>query len=164
MKTMSMPGFTGEASLYRTNNRYRVVAGSGFLTKGNTNVIPQDCRWWLEAPICAALIPGGAVICTADCLAGLNAGPLGGFPCWVCWTGYLGALYGFCRDCIPAWMKAIIDAFESAGGGGGGGGGGGPIPCCPENKPYCCGICQPRPDGRGEFCDDQCAVDRGHCP
>jgi hypothetical protein len=127
---MNMPGFTGDASLYQTNNSYWSAAGS-YLSPGSTTVTPQACRWYAEAPICTGIIAGGAAVCAASCIAG--GGPLGGYPCYLCWTAYLGALYGFCRDCLPAWIKALIRPFE------GGGDDGGQQSCCPPGTICSCG-------------------------
>lgn len=118
---MTVPAFTADASLYRTSNHYRLGSSGSFPGDGNTTVFPQGCGR-IEGIECGFVIAGGIVVCTASCLA---SPALGGFPCWACWTGYLGALYGFCKDCIPSWMKALIDEFESGHSGGGGGGLGG---------------------------------------
>lgn len=165
MNIINMPGFTAEESLYQTSNHY-FTAGGSFLSNGNTTVTPQACRFWYEAPICGGLIIGGAAICTASCLAG--GGPAGGYPCYLCWTSYLGVLYGFCRDCIPKWMKDLIDIFEGGGGSGGGGGGppGGGYPArdcgCPVGT-RCCGGCHLVP-GQGRVCDDGCVRPGEECP
>jgi hypothetical protein len=152
---MNLPGFTAEASLYKTNGHYRSSAGS-FSADGNA-VAPQGCGF-VKGITCGAVIAGGVVVCTASCLA---SPALGGIPCLVCWTGYLGALYGFCRDCIPSWMRALLDLAEDGGNGGGGGGGGGPLPpptkgpCnCPLGS-RCCGPCVKVP-GQGLICDGEC--------
>jgi hypothetical protein len=131
MNTMNMPRFTAETSLYKTHNHYRSAGGS-LPSNGNTTVIPQACRWWAEGPVCAGVIAGGSVVCTASCLAAAEAGPLGGYPCYLCWAGALGATYGFCRDCIPGWIRAIIDAFDSSSGGV-------ELPCCPPGTVCKCG-------------------------
>src|SRR6266496_750549 len=102
---MNMPGFTAEGSLYKTNNHYRFAEGRSFLNDKNTTVTPQGCGW-VEGPVCGAIIVGGIGLCTASCLASPE---LGGLPCYGCWAAYLGGLYGFCRDCIPGWMRALID-------------------------------------------------------
>lgn len=115
---MNMPAFTAEASLYQTINHYQSAAGGSYLLNGNpTSVTPQACGW-IKGGVCGTFIAGGTVLCVSACLAGPAA-------CALCWAGFLGGLYGFCRDCIPGWMRALIDAFESGGGGSGGGGGGG---------------------------------------
>jgi hypothetical protein len=153
---MNLPSFTAEASLYKTANRYRGSAGS-FASDGNV-VAAQDCGF-TTGLVCGTFITGGVVVCTASCLA---SPALGGIPCLVCWTGFLGGLYGFCRDCIPAWMRALLDLAESGGGsnggGGSGGGGGGGVPkgqCgCPAGQ-RCCGNCIKVP-GQGLQCDGDC--------
>jgi hypothetical protein len=144
---MSMPGFTAETSLYQTNNLYRSAVG-GFLNNWNTTVTPQGCGI-LKGITCGVAIAGGTVLCTSACLAGPA-------PCVGCWTGALAIVgYGFCRDCIPAWMRALIDVFDGGGSGGGGGGGGGG--CCPPGR-TCCGSCE---SGR---CDDACIGPGQSCP
>lgn len=137
MNTIQIPGFTAEAALYRTNNHYQFAAGGSFLSDGNKSVTPQGCGW-IKGGICGAFIAGGIAVCTASCLA---SPALGGFPCYLCWTSFLGGTYGYCRDCIPGWMRALIDVFEGGGGSSGGsssGGGGGPVRdprrCCERNE------------------------------
>jgi hypothetical protein len=138
MNTMIMPGFTAEASLYQTNNHYRCAAGGSFLNDGNTAVIPQDCGL-ARGIACGGLITLGAAACTAFCFSGPG-------PCIGCWTIYLGGLYGTCRDCIPGWMRALIDLADGGGNGGNGGGPSCPSGCCSPNR--CCemdanGKCRP---------------------
>ncbi len=143
---MKMPGFTAEASLYQAINHYRSPAGGSFLVNGNTTITPQACGW-VKGGVCGTFIAGGTVLCVSACLGGPAA-------CALCWAGFLGGLYGFCRDCIPGWMRALIDAFESGGSGGGGGGGsggGGPRPigcevdekCCERDADRNCVLCIP---------------------
>jgi hypothetical protein len=140
---MNIPGYTAEASVYKTNNHYRLTAGGSFPSDGNTTVTPQDCSWFFELPICAGVIAGGVAVCTASCLAGAAAGPLGGIPCALCWTTFLGASYGFCRDCIPEWMRALIDAVSGDGGGGGGVVCGSNQKCCETDAQGRCTLCSP---------------------
>lgn len=157
---MNLPGFNAEVSVYKTNNHYRVAAGGSSPGDGNATVVPQGCGW-LDGILCGGLIAGGIVVCTASCLA---SPALGGFPCWLCWTGFLGFSYPFCKDCIPAWMQALIDEFESgggSGGGGGGGGGGGVAECCPSGR-RCCGSCV-KVSG-GLRCDGACVGANQECP
>jgi hypothetical protein len=82
---MTMPGFTAEASLYKTNGCYQLIASGGFLSDGSTTVVPQGCgffRWLACGAAVGACVP----------LCGIN------IPCYV---GCLGiSIYGFCRDCI----------------------------------------------------------------
>lgn len=143
----NIPGFTGEASLYHTNNHY-FTTGGGFLSEGHAIVTPQACGW-IRGITCGGAIAGGVVLCTSICLGG---GPA---ACYACWAGALGLIgFGFCRDCIPKWMRDLIDAFENGGGGGGGGsgGGGGPRPigceinekCCERDAEGNCILCWPR--------------------
>jgi hypothetical protein len=161
---MNVPGMTGEASVYKSNNHYRSTAGGRLLIHENANVALQSCGV-VEGVVCGTVIAGAAVICTASCLAGAAAGPGGAFPCYLCLVGALGALYGFCRDCLPAWILDIINSVDGGGGSGGGaGGGGGPLPCCPSGRPRCCGTCRPRPGGTGLICDGQCIGPGESCP
>jgi hypothetical protein len=155
---MNIPGFTAEISLYRTNNRYRFF-GEGFQSDGDAAVTPQDCGI-VKGGVCGTFIAAGLAVCTTACVVGAPTG----IPCWVCWTGFLGGLYGFCRDCIPEWIRDILDAVEGGGGGGGGGGtgggggGGGGTPgrsCgCPSGT-RCCGPCVKVP-GQGLACEGGC--------
>jgi hypothetical protein len=118
---MNMPRFTAEASLYHTNNHYWSAGGS-FLSDGNTTVTPQGCGIF-EKLRCGFFVGLGVAGCTALCLDG---GPP---ACAACWAAIFPAdLYINCRDCIPSWMRALIDIFE--GGGGDGAGGGGQINDC----------------------------------
>jgi hypothetical protein len=159
---MSMPGFAAEASLYKTNNHYRFSPSGGFQADGNAMVTPQGCGW-IKGSICGGIIVGGIAVCTASCVAGVASG---GISCGICWVGYLGALYGFCKDCIPEWMKALIDAVSDDGGGssGGSGGSGGSTsgPChCPVGT-RCCGTCV-KVSGRAPYCDGDCVARHKPC-
>jgi len=149
---MNMPGYAAEASLYRTNSHYAAARGGGFLSNGTTSVLPQGCGW-LEGGICGTFIAASTAACIALCLDG---GPI---ACAGCWTTALGPLFGLCKDCIPAWMRALIDEFES--GGGGGGGGSGPPLCCPIGRSCRCGgKCVP-----GQGCvDGVCLRPNQECP
>lgn len=150
---MQMPGFTAEASMYRSKNLYQSSAAAGLLRDSGTGVVPQDCGW-ASGILCGTLIGVGAAACTAFCFSGPG-------PCAACWLAYLGGVYQFCHDCIPAWMRALVDEFESGGGSGGGGGGGGGGGCCPPGK-RCCGNCA-KVSGR-LMCDDVCVGRRQACP
>jgi hypothetical protein len=155
---MPMPGFTAEVSAYKTNNSYRLGAGGSLSGYGEASVIPQGCGW-VEGITCGVVIAGGVVVCTASCLA---SPALGGIPCYLCWAGYLGALYGFCHDCIPAWMRALVDQGSSGGGSGGGGGGGGSShPPCPTGQ-KCCGSLVKM--GGHLVCDGDCVPRKEACP
>jgi len=159
MASMMLPGFTAEASAYRTKHQYRMAAGS-FAGDGTGSVVPQGCGW-IKGGLCAAVIGGGVVVCTASCLASPE---LGGFPCYACWTGFLGATSGFCKDCIPGWMRLIIGSFESGGGGGGstgGGGGGSSHPPCPTGQ-KCCGDLVKM--GGHLVCEGDCVPRKDACP
>jgi hypothetical protein len=148
---MKMPGFTAETSLYKTNNHYRLNAIGSSLSAGNTTVTPQGCGIG-ETIFCGTAIAGGSVLCVSACLAGPA-------PCVTCWTGVLAIVgYGFCRDCIPGWMRAVIDIFDSGSGGGGGGSSPPPPPsCCPRGQ-RCCGSCA------SGTCDDACISPGQSCP
>ena len=150
-KLNKMPGFAGEASVYQTINHYR-SAGKNFQSVGNTTVTPQGCGW-IKGGVCGAAIAGGTVLCTSACLGGPA-------PCVACWAGALAIVgYGFCRDCIPGWMRSLINLAEGGGGGtgsgsGGTGGGGRPNPrpvrcevgekCCEHDENGNCIDCVPR--------------------
>jgi hypothetical protein len=151
---MNLPGFTAEAGVYRTNNHYRLAAGGTFLGGAKTTAVPQGCGLF-QGIFCGAVIALGSAACLAFCLSGPA-------PCFGCWTIELGGLYESCKDCIPAWMKALIDEFEGGGGsGGGGGGGGGGSTCCPPGK-RCCGTCVKV--AGGTKCDDVCVGLHQVCP
>jgi hypothetical protein len=130
---MSIPRFNAEASLYKTNNHYRLAAGS-FLSDGKTSVVPQDCGIG-KGFLCGLALPVASVICAEACLSADFNGCLG------CVAGAIAVLgIGGCADCIPA------DAIRKLLGGGGGGGGGGNNPplCCPQGKScQCGGTCVP---------------------
>jgi hypothetical protein len=159
---MNMPGFSAETSVYRTTNRYRSAVSASFATDGEMPVTPQDCGI-IKGIVCGTAIGIGTTVCTASCLAAANAGPLGGYPCWLCWTGFLGAIgLGGCLDCIPQWMLDIIHAFENAGGGGGGGG---VSLCCPVGSTCKCGgRCVTMPDGSMACVGGTCLKPLQSCP
>jgi hypothetical protein len=154
---MSMPGFSAESSLYQSNNQYRTT-GPKCASDVSSDIVPQGCGW-VVGIICGGVIAGGAIFCTGVCIAG---GPeSGGLPCWLCWTGYLGGLYGFCRDCLPEWVKELIGSFE---GGGGSGGGGEPM-CCPYGRSCRCGgKCVSQADGSIRCVDGICLKPGQACP
>src|SRR5262245_25509455 len=130
---MNMPGYTAEWSVYRTTNPYR-SGGASSLTDGNTIVAPQGCGLGRGA-LCAGGVALGSALCVGICFDPL----LGPASCYACWASALpGALLAFCKDCIPAAVRAIIDAFESSGGGAGSGAGS--TGCCPRGM-KCCGSC-----------------------
>jgi len=109
---MNIPKFTAEASLYQTSNHYRFAAGGNSLNDGKTTVIPQGCNF-IEAGVCGGAVVGVGALCLSACIAG----PV---PCAACWGGAMPlALYGFCWDCIPDWIRDLIRE-----------GGGGPPTTC----------------------------------
>jgi hypothetical protein len=119
---MQLPNFTAEASIYQTKSHYRHIAGGSHLVYGNGNIFPQDCGFFTGTFwFCLATVASTTAACALLCLDG---GPQ---ACGVCVTAALGADYGECKDCLPGWIRALLDIFE---GGGGGGGGGGPPPDC----------------------------------
>jgi hypothetical protein len=101
---MNMPSFTADASLYQARNHYRSTAAGRFLDDGRATVTPQACGL-AKGIICGTFIGAGAAACAAFCFSG----PV---PCAGCWAFYLGGLYQFCHDCIPEWMRDLIDAVE----------------------------------------------------
>ena len=144
---MKMPAFTAEASLFRTNNHYRFANGGSLLADGNATVTPQGCGLF-KGIFCGTAIAAGTIACTGLCFYGPA-------PCAACWTTFLGVAYSACKDCIPDWMRALIDIFEGSGDGAGGGGGGGgsstPPPalcdrgekCCELDDDGSCALCVP---------------------
>ena len=154
---MRTPGFGAEASAYVTTKAYRQAAGAGHAAKGAVDVVPQDCGL-VEGIACGVVIAGGVVVCTASCLASAE---LGGIPCYLCWAGYLGGLYGFCRDCIPSWILAIINGVE---GGGGSSGGGSPSCCPPGRSCRCGGRCVKQTDGSIRCVGGVCLGPHQSCP
>jgi hypothetical protein len=142
MRAVNMPRLTAGVSLYRSTNQYR-GATQGHLRDGvSPGVSPQGCGF-VKGAVCAGFIAGGSGLCTITCLTGE---PL---LCGGCWVTALGAVYSSCKECIPAWMRALVDAFESGGSSGGsGGGGGGPVRdpkrCCERNEFGRCILSVPR--------------------
>jgi hypothetical protein len=162
MNTMTMPGFTAEASLYQTSNHYRFAAGGSLLDDGTT-VSLQGCGFVDEIK-CGIFVAAGVTGCSLLCVGAVVAGPAAIAACVGCWAAVFPAdLFISCRDCIPGWVRDIIGIFESGGSSSGGGGPPPPIPCCPGNK-RCCGDCVPLPNGRGMQCDDACIGPGQQCP
>lgn len=150
MDGTTLPGFTAEASAYQTSYQYRLAAGRGSLGDGNMIVVPQSCGIF-QGVFCGTVIVAGSAACTAFCLSGPA-------PCAGCWVTALGAFYSACKDCIPGWMRALIDQFEH-GTGTGGGGGAGSTGCCPRGM-KCCGSC----NNPSKKCDDVCVLRSQSCP
>jgi hypothetical protein len=127
---MNMPGMVGEASVYKTNNHYRSSAIGRLIIHKNVDVVPQQCDWLFKIA-CGPVIAGGLAACGTTCAAAWEAGgPLGGYPCYLCLMAYdsfVGGGFNYCKECLPAWIRAIIDFFEN---GGGGGDSGGPLHDC----------------------------------
>jgi hypothetical protein len=152
---MTVPTFNAEASLYRAENHYRSAAAANHSAQEGFTVMPQSCGLF-RGIFCGAVIGLGSAACTALCFYGPG-------PCAACWTAELGGLYQSCRDCIPAWMRALVDAFEE--GGGGGGGGGGSPSCCPQGKQCKCGgRCVTANDGSVSCVDGVCLTPTQSCP
>lgn len=72
MKTTSMPGFTAEASLYRSGDQYRNGRSPDGLSAGR-GVVPQaDNTIWTKDTICRAC---GCSVSGFTCNCGLNPNP-----------------------------------------------------------------------------------------
>jgi hypothetical protein len=156
---MDIPGFAAERSLYQTKNHYWLAADGGSRISGNETVTPQGCGF-VEGLVCGALIPIATTFCVGTCVES------GGLACAACFSVALGAAYSACKDCLPAWIRAIIDSGSGDGGGGGGGGGGTTTthgPCGCPLRTRCCGKCVKMP-GRAPFCDDECVATHLQCP
>ena len=85
MNTTSMPGFTGEASFYKTTQTYRESRNRPSGDAGSSVVTPQlscENNCYAAATLCAAGCGFVDVICDALCAAGLvlclNACPSSG--------------------------------------------------------------------------------------
>jgi hypothetical protein len=133
---MAMPGYTADASLYKTSVHYRGKHHAGRQSYGNVGVSPQACSGF-KVLVCNPLI----FACNL-CLALLPNVPL----VVGCYAGCLGGLYLYCRDCLD-----LIDVPSNGGGGSGGGG------CCPRGR-RCCGSCA------SGTCDDVCVGPGQSCP
>jgi hypothetical protein len=162
---MSMPSFTAERALYQTANHYRSVTGRNFASDGTT-VNLQGCDIWDKIE-CGAFVLGAGLVCGAFCAAGPVA-------CAACVAPILGGdLCVPCYDCLPGFIRDLIDQISGGhcgpgrhggggnGGGGGGGGTGGPCGCPRGTK--CCGGCTKVP-GQGLVCNDACVGPKEQCP
>src|ERR1700722_6625815 len=127
---MIIPGFTAEASVYRTTQSYRATTGSSPALTASSITPQLDCssKCTLEYTACLAgcLFAGGA--CIPRC----------------------ALAFGLCQD----------GCGGSGGGGGGGGGGPGPNPrCgCPPGT-VCQSGCVKEP-GVGLICNGDCVSTR----
>jgi hypothetical protein len=156
MNTMRMPGFTGEASLYRTDNHYRFAAGSGFVNNGSANIIPQDCGFWKTLE-CGFFTAATEAACALLCLSG--APPV---ACYGCVVGVGGlSVYINCKDCLPGWLRDILNLVDHGGDGGGGGGG---SMCCPHNQICSCGGRCVNVNGQLRCVDGTCLGPNQECP
>src|SRR5436309_3259513 len=63
---MSIPGFSAEASLYKTSSQNRRDAGPNFLSDRNANVVPQACGRQEELFDLLAFLTGHLKITSSD--------------------------------------------------------------------------------------------------
>jgi hypothetical protein len=133
---MTLPGYTAEASLYRTSVHYRGKHHAGRQGYGNLGVAPQACSGF------KVLVCNPAILACNLCLAFFPSVPL----VLGCYAACLGGLYAYCGDCLD-----LIDVPSNGGGGSGGGG------CCPRGR-RCCGSCA------SGTCDDVCVGPGQSCP
>jgi hypothetical protein len=155
---MTMPMFNADASLYPARNVYRSTAAANSPRDEGLTVIPQSCGLF-KGIFCGTVITAGSAACAALCIEG---GPV---PCAACWTTALGAIYQTCHDCIPGWMRALVDAAGGGGSGGSGGGGGGIRRCCPAGRECRCGgQCVTRIDGSVSCVGGLCLTPGQSCP
>ena len=157
---MNLPNFNADASLYRSTTPYVSNYGGTFIGKTAATVTPQGCGL-LSGILCGAAVGTVGVVCAASCLAGAAAGPGGGIPCYACVVGLLGATYGFCKDCLPAWIRAVIGGID---GGGGSSGGGGVPTCCPQGTTCGCGGKCQTVNGRLQCVGGTCLGPKQSCP
>ena len=85
MKELQIPGFTAEASLYRTTSLYKFLPGSHGL--GNPTIIPQQfAECWTDTS-CPFTFLVGPMICEDKCNE-FPGGPAvyesGGYLCGLC--------------------------------------------------------------------------------
>jgi len=146
---MNLPGFIAEASVYDTANYYR---GGPAAAGDAEDVIPQGCGF-VEGIVCALVIPATVLFCTGTCVES------GGLACAACVTTAMGALYSACKDCLPAWIQAIL----GGNGGSGGGGGGGNLCCRIGTQCKCGGTCQ-MVNGHMRCVGGVCLEPNQHCP
>ena len=157
-KSMNLPQYNADSSLYRSTTPYNSTYGGSFMGNTTATVTPQSCGF-LSATLCVAAVGTVGVVCAASCLAGAAAGPGGGIPCYACVVGLLGATYGFCKDCLPAWIRAAIGNSD-----GGSTGGGGVPECCPQGlKCSCGGKCQ-TVNGQLRCVGGTCLTPKQSCP
>jgi hypothetical protein len=133
---MNIPGFTSEASLYKSTSVYRGHSGGTRLdTASNVVAAASDCE-----------IACG--VADLACLTGCSI--------------FLGPICAFlCQVGTVACLEACQGGGGSGGGGGGGGGGtGGPCGCPQGTK--CCGGCT-KVSGH-LVCNDECIKKGEVCP
>lgn len=159
MSAMTVPGFTADASAYRTINHYRSTAGGSFGGDGSAAVLPQKCPWYsFKGIACEASIYSATGACAGACEV---IGP----ACASCWLLALGGVYALCKECVPEWVKAVIQQFQQDGGGDSAPPVLQPCPsgqCCAWDSNGNCTICR----GLGQPCPGtQCCVtdDNGKC-
>lgn len=142
MNAVKIPGFTADASVYKTNSHYRLALRGNSPGHVDTRVAPQACEWYQEYT-CGPIIGGGAVLCNSVCVeAALNPTGLPSLAgCYYCWKVYLGPVFDLCRGCLKEWLQYLLNTYEARSGGGDGG----PPPpqCCPSGRTCrCSGTCQ----------------------
>lgn len=124
---MSIPGFAAEASLYQSRRHYRQSATPSYAGQDAT-VAPQGCDFFHEI-FCPVVVAVAAAACYAICH---DTPPL----CKPCLVAALGVDIGGCIDCLPEWVRDIINGVGNGGGGAGGVGG---QRCCPIGTKCSCG-------------------------
>lgn len=147
MSTMTLPGYTADASVYRTINLYRSTVGGSFAGDGSAAVAPQSCEWYdPKSWACGVAIAAATVGCGASCEV---VGP----ACYICWVGLIAGALAGCEDCLPTWVKGLIDQYGAGNGSSGGGDEPQPVQCQPGQK-YCSKqrICV----SKGALCPGQC--------
>jgi hypothetical protein len=94
MNTMNKPGFTAEASLYRTNGRYQ-MAGARYRVELNASLVQPS----------AAIYVGGRFVCDGEVTAN------GFIDCYPLPGG--GPLEELCGPCIRGRQRCIIPGVGS---------------------------------------------------
>jgi hypothetical protein len=138
---MYVPGYTADASLYRSARMYRPF-NSVKLTQA-TAAAPRLTLAQVSGTDCIALCQAVEASCAVACLW---AGP--GLPA--------------CEVACAVADTACVLLCPPGPADGGGGFGGGPRRCCPPGT-RCCGACVPLPS-KGFQCDDVCVGPHESCP
>jgi hypothetical protein len=142
---MNVPGYTADASLYRSAHMYR-PSNAAELAEAATAVSGLVLAQ-LKGGACIAGCIGVEIVCATACAW---AGPVGGI---ICEIGCGAQLADCVANCPP----------DPTGGGGGNGGGPPPAPMCCPPWHKCCGKCVNLPTG-GQRCDGQCIGPTEVCP